>query len=85
MTSFAGEPDFPCGSCKQNVADNHAAVQCDTCSQWFHAHCQNISAPQYADYAGLQSFSWLCLDWFSQFQFSALRVAHVPASLKYVQ
>ena len=62
MVSFAGEPDVPCGSCKQNVADNHAAVQRDTCSQWFHAHCQNISAPQYAAYAGLQGFSWLCLD-----------------------
>ena len=62
MTSFADEPDFSCGSCKQNIADNHAAVQCDSCSQWFHTHCQKISAPQYAAYAGLQSFSWLCLD-----------------------
>ena len=62
MTSFAEEPDFSCGSCKQTVANNHAAVQCDSCSQWFHTHCQNISALQYAAYVGLQSFFWLCLD-----------------------
>ncbi|MEW8546063.1 MAG: hypothetical protein AB2693_21280, partial [Candidatus Thiodiazotropha sp.] len=29
--------------------------------QWYHARCQNISSPQYAVYAGLESFSWLCL------------------------
>ena len=62
MASSFEEPEFPCGSCKQNVEDNHDAVQCDACSQWFHAHCQNISAPQYVAYASLQSFSWLCLE-----------------------
>ena len=47
--------EFPCGS------DSQAAVQCDSCMQWFHAHCQNISSPQYAVYASLESFSWLCM------------------------
>ena len=57
--------EFCCGSCKEEVSDSHAAVECDSCLQWYHAHCQNISTSQYAVYASLESFSWLSELWFS--------------------
>ena len=62
MASSIEEPEFPCGLCKKNNSESHAAIQCDACTQWFHAHCKNISAPQYAAYSSLQSFSWLCME-----------------------
>ena len=59
--NMASIAEFPCGSCKEEVSDSDSGVQCDSCMQWFHAHCQNISSPQYAVYASLESFSWVCL------------------------
>ena len=54
--------EYPCGICKEEVCDSHAAVQCDSCMQWYHAHCHNISPSQYAAYVSFERFSWLCLN-----------------------
>ena len=44
-----GPVRFPCGTCRRAVAKNHRAVCCDSCQNWFHIKCCNITANQYKD------------------------------------
>ena len=44
-----GPVRFPCGTCRRAVAKNHRAVSCDSCQNWFHIKCCNITANQYKD------------------------------------
>jgi hypothetical protein len=53
--------EYPCGSCGTEVFENDLAIQCDTCSQWFHINCQNVDSNTYNDLVALDgSFSWIC-------------------------
>ena len=51
---------YPCGKCHTPVTYDHKGLQCDTCSQWFHAPCQKIGDHQY-DYLAESSCSWHCI------------------------
>ena len=54
-----GPVTFPCGDCGRAVASNHRGICCDTCNQWFHIRCANIT-PQ--DYSALSCSieDWYC-------------------------
>ncbi len=51
---------FPCGVCKQNVGDTHAALVCDSCDQWHHINCQGVTQVVYECLIG-QEISWACI------------------------
>ena len=34
---------YPCRICKNAVASNHKATQCDNCSLWVHIRCNKIN------------------------------------------
>ena len=57
------ETVFPCGSCHLPVTWQCRGVECDSCSCWYHADCQNISESMYdrfgSDAGGI--FTWICL------------------------
>ena len=52
---------FPCGTCKKNVEDTHAALVCDSCDQWYHINCQNVSETVYDCLIG-HEISWNCIN-----------------------
>ena len=45
--AVSGEPAETCGTCKQEVLDEHLAQYCEYCSKWFHIICKNISEEKY--------------------------------------
>ena len=59
-------PTCPCGTCKKEVKGNQKSLQCDLCSHWYHATCQNVDDDTYriitkdsnADNPHIQ---WYCL------------------------
>lgn len=57
----SGEPEtiHPCDKCMSAITYEHKGLQCDTCSQWFHASCQRVGDTLY-DYLSNSSCSWLC-------------------------
>ena len=38
---------FPCSSCKNNVNQNHRAIQCDICDRWIHLKCNFLNTKDY--------------------------------------
>ena len=38
---------YPCSICHAEVLDKHDALLCDTCSQWCHLPCSDISRMEY--------------------------------------
>ncbi|WAR28362.1 hypothetical protein MAR_014066 [Mya arenaria] len=54
-------PDFPCGSCGNEVLDSDHAVECDKCNTWFHITCQNLDTNWYSQLVENDlSFVWTC-------------------------
>jgi len=47
---------IPCGVCSSHVGSNVPAIECTTCSLWYHMHCTEISL----DVATEENFSWTC-------------------------
>ena len=43
-----GPVTFPCGDCGRAVASNHRGICCDTCNQWFHIRCANMTPQDYS-------------------------------------
>ena len=50
---------YPCVSCKANVRDNQRGVYCDSCHNWIHLKCTNISILEYQRLAHSEE-SWVC-------------------------
>ena len=79
--NMASIVEFPCGSCKEEISDSHAAVQCDSCMQWYHVHCQKSFHPSVPCIC--QSWEFLLIVselWFSH---SSGRVESLPVSNHY--
>ena len=38
---------FPCSSCKNNVNQNHRAIQWDICDRWIHLKCNFLNTKDY--------------------------------------
>ncbi len=51
----------PCGQCNTLIVNNTKAIQCDSCSLWFHIECGKVSETYY-DSLGDSSFQWKCSD-----------------------
>ena len=41
ITSTQRSAFWPCGSCRLNCKSD--CILCDSCKQWFHAKCENLS------------------------------------------
>lgn len=55
-------PAYPCSSCGIEVLDENLAISCDSCEQWFHIQCQDVSLAYYeTQIACGVSFAWTCL------------------------
>ena len=57
-------PDYPCGSCGDEVLDSDMASECDNCCSWLHIKCQGIGENTYQSLCLETSFSWTCLNCF---------------------
>ena len=57
-------PDYPCGSCGDEVLDSDMAIECDNCCSWFHIKCQVVRENTYQSLCLETSFSWTCLNCF---------------------
>jgi hypothetical protein len=54
-------PNYPCGTCGEEVLDRDPAVECDSCSMWFHISCQNLDPSWYQQLIDQESsFAWSC-------------------------
>ena len=42
-----GPVKYPCGICGKPVANNHRALECDSCNQWHHIKCAGITPSEY--------------------------------------
>ena len=49
-----------CPVCTSAVLDNDAAVACDSCHQWKHIHCANVSRASYRQLMNSESKHWFC-------------------------
>lgn len=49
--------DPNCPACNTAVTSDCSGIQCDYCTEWFHAQCNNISDAQYA---GIQAAGGVC-------------------------
>lgn len=59
-------PACPCGTCKKDVKGNQKSLQCDLCSLWYHAACQNVDDDTYRiitkdSNAENSHIQWYCL------------------------
>ena len=55
-------PRWPCGSCGKNVNWKAKALECDSCSTWYHVDCQGGMKSFMYDILGEASqLSWHCL------------------------
>ena len=54
---------FPCGSCEQLFTWSCKGVECDDCSLWYHADCQNINTSMYDRFgeSPCKAGVWKCL------------------------
>lgn len=53
-------PDDLCPCCKDGVADNDFAVQCEYCDGWFHAKCANIPDSIVKAVTAVNGFKYFC-------------------------
>ena len=51
---------YPCGICDHSVGWDQCGVACESCGQWFHAGCQNISSKSY-EHLGRSDVTWHCV------------------------
>ncbi|KAI8495881.1 hypothetical protein Bbelb_262970 [Branchiostoma belcheri] len=50
-----------CGTCDRTVGWDDRGLACDTCGQWFHAHCQSMDTELYQHHEDLgDNVSWHC-------------------------
>ena len=49
-----------CGICEKPVANNHQAINCDTCSLWIHIKCNKIKKETYI-YLMCENSHWYCM------------------------
>ena len=57
-------PDYPCGSCGDEVLDiSDMTIECDNCCSWFHIKCQDTGENTYHSLCFESSFSRTCLRW----------------------
>lgn len=50
-----------CGICKNEVRDNHNALNCDSCDKWFHSQCMAVSKEKYLMIQEIEEdVSWYC-------------------------
>ena len=51
---------YPCGICDHSVGWDQCGVACESCGQWFHAVCQNITSKSCED-LGRSDVTWHCV------------------------
>ncbi len=57
------QPDFPCGKCclpcpEEPEEFNEMSVGCDSCNQWFHWQCVNLTGNE--TFLKEQNIAWMC-------------------------
>ena len=59
-----GPVKFPCGLCHRPVANNHRALECDTCNQWYHIRCAGVNPNEYNNFVKAEeqgkTYPWEC-------------------------
>ncbi|WAR23523.1 hypothetical protein MAR_037192, partial [Mya arenaria] len=55
-------PDYPCGSCGNEVLDSDHAVECDKCNTSFHITCQNLGTNWYTQLVENDLSFYVCID-----------------------
>lgn len=55
LSRLLNKPVDVCGHCNKKCATNDEAIQCDLCSTWVHASCENLSLEQYNSLCQLTS------------------------------
>lgn len=56
----AKKPKFPCTCCGKEVLCSHRALSCDSCGNWTHTKCGDISEAEYTALTELDDFAWFC-------------------------
>ena len=51
---------YPCGTCDNTVKWADKGTECETCGQWYHAHCQSIGTQSYVELDDSQ-VHWHCI------------------------
>ena len=52
---------YPCGTCDKAVTWDDRGIVCDTCNQWYHAHCQSIDTKYYLEHVNDSAIAWDCI------------------------
>ena len=61
MDSDVADDSWLCGTCDGAVNWSHKGLACNTCGQWFHAHCQSLDTQLYEHQAEVgEDVSWHC-------------------------
>jgi hypothetical protein len=59
-----GPVKYPCGICGRPVANNHRALECDTCNLWHHIKCAGITPAEYNQFVKAEeqgkTYPWEC-------------------------
>ncbi len=58
--SNPGPIQNPCGICKKPVANNHRALECESCFYWVHIKCGGITPKQYEHFKYNTHLTWEC-------------------------
>lgn len=52
---------YPCGTCDNPVTWDDKGIVCDTCNQWYHAHCQSMDTKYYLQHVENTGIAWDCI------------------------
>ena len=55
---------FPCKICEKPVANNHHAIQCDSCNLWIHIRCSKVKQQTYRHLQNGNT-EWYCIKCFA--------------------
>lgn len=70
--------DGICGSCQKKCKEDHEAIACDRCDQWFHIKCEKIPTSIYKLYVennlDKNNFFWMCFDCRTEFTHSKVKI-----------
>ena len=53
-------PKYPCGMCNKNVNINQKAMECESCTVWYHNKCTGMSNNLYNAHIEHESYVWIC-------------------------
>ena len=53
---------YPCGICNKAVANNHHAIQCDSCQKWMHIKCNKLNKKDYREFQKNSDKSFVCIN-----------------------